>query len=182
MISYATLIYSRSLFCAKFQSNMATHLYPKGRCAEGKKCKFPSLWLRPQDKCPDCSRIVHPLCGVLTEAQDKYRCQSCAATHFGSQSITATTVTQTDSHDVDRKDDGSVADRNESTAGAVACTEIVISPSEKSGTVVSGITDEKDTSNYTAIPKDYFITSDQNLNTDCKKRDGDIWSTIKKAV
>ena len=48
-----------------------------GRCVAGDLCHFPHLWLRPQDKCLDCEKIVHPLCGFITEGGDKYRCPSC---------------------------------------------------------------------------------------------------------
>ena len=75
---------------------MATHIYPKGRCAKGKLCKFPNLWLQPQDKCPDCQRITHPLCGVLTESKDKHSCSSCANKVPNTPLDSATTITQTD--------------------------------------------------------------------------------------
>ena len=161
---------------------MSAHQYPKGRCAEGKLCRFPHLWLRPQDKCPDCGRITHPLCGVLTESKDKYRCQSCAANIPTSLPLAATTVTQSKSRNDDESEDASIDLTNVNTNKDVDCTEIVISQAETGGTVVSGITDEKDRTHFTAIPKDYFITSDQNQNVECKKRDGDIWLTLRKAV
>ena len=157
---------------------MATHIFPKGRCTEGKLCKFPNLWLRPQDKCPDCQRIVHPLCGVLTESKDKYRCSSCANKVPNTPSDSATTITQTDSqveHTIE-------TDKKTSVPKDVACTEIIIQNEEKCGTIVSTITETKDCSNFTSIPKDYFIKSGQNHNTENRDRDGDIWLTLKKAV
>ena len=78
--------------------------------------------------------------------------------------------------------DASIDLRKDEAKEDSACTDIVISPPEIDGTVVFAITDKKDRSNYTRITKDYFITSDQNQNVECKKRDGDIWTTLRKAV
>ena len=156
---------------------MATHLYPKGRCAEGELCKFPSLWLRPQDNCPDCKQITHPLCGVLTKSKNKYRCSSCANKVPNTPSDSATTITQSDSQvertiETKKKDD---------IPKDVSCTEIIIKNQEKCGTIVSTITETKDCTNFTSIPKDYFIKSDQTHNTENRDRDGNIWQTLNKA-
>jgi len=157
---------------------MTTHLYPKGRCVEGKLCKFPNLWLRPQDKCPDCERITHPLYGVLTESKDKYRCSACAINASKTPSDGVTTITQSES----QIDNSNEPNKKAEVPDDVSCTEIVISNRERSGTIVSTITETKDRSNFTSIPKDYFIKSDQHHNTESKDRDGDIWKTLKKAV
>ena len=149
---------------------------------EGKFCKFPNLWLRPQDKCPDCERITHPLCGVLTESKDKYRCSECAKNASKIASDGATTITQSEMEENNFNEPDKKEDKKEEVPDDVSCTEIVISNREKCGTIVSTITETKDRSNFTSIPKDYFIKSDQHLNMDSKDRDGDIWNTLKKAV
>ena len=157
-----------------------------GRCVEGERCKFPNLWLRPADKCAGCSRIIHPLCGRLAECKERYKCSQCADSTSESSSVAVTTVTQSvrenDSHD------GAINGLNNDTrdetnlAKAVPRQEIIIKNTDSSSTIVSTITDSKDRTNFTSIPKDYFITSDQNINKEIKERDGDIWCTLKKAV
>lgn len=151
---------------------MATHIYPKGKCVEGDSCKFPHLWLRPQDKCPTCQQIVHPLCGVLTEDKEKYQCSKCSKSTSipppspppPSQS-NATTIT------------------NNSNSDDMVETEITVREPATCSTIVSTITEGgHDTSHFTKIERDYFIRSDQSHNQDTKRRDGDIWKTLRKAV
>ena len=76
---------------------MATHVFPKDRCVAGSACKFPNLWLRSNDKCPDCKEIIHPLCGIITEEGDKYRCLTCAESCSDKKNDGATRVTEYES-------------------------------------------------------------------------------------
>ena len=78
---------------------MATHVFPKGLCVAGSACKFPNLWLRPRDKCPDCKEIVHPLCGIINEEGDMYRCLTCAESCSDKTSDGATRVTAYESEE-----------------------------------------------------------------------------------
>ena len=152
---------------------MTTHEFPKGRCVAGEDCKFPNLWLRPQDKCTKCKKIVHPLCGILNEEGDSYRCPSCADSDSDKKISTATRVTEGDS-DTDIVNNRNNEKENENK-------DIIFDPVENPS-VVSTITESKDRSDFTAIEKEYFIKSDQHHNTAMKNRDGDIWITLRKAV
>ena len=147
---------------------MATHVFPKGRCVAGDNCKYPNLWLRPQDKCYDCEEIIHPLCGILIEDGDAYRCPSCANATSNDKCETATKVTDCDS--APNKHEG------------FATKEIVVCSKVDNSSQISTITETKDKSNYTSIEKNYFVTSEQHINTDMKTQDGDIWITLRKAV
>jgi len=48
-----------------------------GACSLREKCKFPTLELRVEHKCPKCFQIVHPLCGKFDTKTDKYHCPGC---------------------------------------------------------------------------------------------------------
>ena len=53
---------------------MSVVIYKHGPCVLKSKCKCPHLELRPQHSCPDCHKIVHPLCGEFDSLRDKYAC------------------------------------------------------------------------------------------------------------
>ena len=153
---------------------MSSHVFPKGRCVAGNACKFPNLWLRPQDKCTNCKEIVHPLCGILNEGGDSYRCPSCADHNSDSKNDTATRITNGDSETDD--------DNAKSNKKDMESKEIVIFDPVENPSVISTITESKDKSAFTSIEKEYFIKSDQHHNKFMKDRDGDIWITLRKAV
>ena len=48
-----------------------------GRCALGDACKDPEGELRPTHKCPVCTKILHPQCGVFNTTLDKILCPRC---------------------------------------------------------------------------------------------------------
>jgi len=153
---------------------MANNVFPKGRCVAGDACKFPNLWLRPQDKCPDCLQIVHPSCGIVPEDGKSITCQSCADSKKDEENDTATKVTECESV--------TITDATKKASINIETKEIVTYQPIESPSLISTITASKDKSQYTSIEKDYFIKTDQCQNTDAKKRDGDIWKTLRKAV
>ena len=140
-----------------------------GRCIAGDACKFPHLWLRPQDKCPDCKEIVHPLCGVET-GDSHYTCPSC----YNKNCSETNNVSQGDT---------TIEAGCNTTTSEISCvnTEIKIAHQE-STSVVSTITETKDKDNFTTISKDYFVMENQLVNMEAKKRDGDIWLELRKAA
>ena len=144
-----------------------------GRCIAGERCKFPHLWLRPQDKCPKCHNIVHPLCGFLTEEGDKYNCHNChKPTNSDNDNDVPTTVSMGENScdlGIKQSKPSVCLNTSEITAGSLDDTE----------SVLSTITD---TARYTTIEKDYFITSNQHQNKQMKDRDGDIWTELRKGV
>ena len=58
-------------------------------------------------------------------------------------------------------------------------TEIDIGISADNSSVVSTITD---TTDYTHIEKNYFVTCVQHVNKETKERDGDIWKELQRGV
>ena len=63
-----------------------------GPCCLREKCKFPTLELRPQHRCPKCLQIVHPLCGIFNSNTDKYHCPDCTDVGEPQQNLTCSFI------------------------------------------------------------------------------------------
>ena len=133
------------------------------------------MWLRPQDKCPKCQEIVHPLCGFLT-GDSQYTCPSC---HKKTEQMTILPVSRKVSASESTCEAGCTKNMNDNEI--CVDTEIGMTYQESSSTM-STITENRDKSKYTSITKDYFVTGDQHINMIAKDRDGDIWVELRRAV
>ena len=48
-----------------------------GKCCAGVHCKFPRHQLITDHVCVTCNKIVHIMCGVVTENGEDYECKKC---------------------------------------------------------------------------------------------------------
>ena len=108
------------------------------------------------------------MCGYITAEGDKYECDSCHEKNTSSvKDIVPSTVSTEE-----------MSSKHKSKKLSVTSSPTIITAID-TASIVSTITE---TAGYTHIEKDYFISYDQNINTEIKKRDGDIWIELRKAV
>ena len=67
--------------------------FPKGRCALGAACNFPTHELRPDHKCIQCSQVIHIMCGTFDFKNDRYQCKIDCRKEQHACSTTPTTST-----------------------------------------------------------------------------------------
>ena len=116
---------------------------------------------------------MHPLCGNITDQGDKYVCDNCKQSRIQHEAENVTSAISAD-------DETILPTKLISKLSApIMSTEIAIGRSADTSSVVSTITD---TTDYTHIEKDYFVTCAQHVNKAMKERDGDIWKELRKGV
>ena len=113
------------------------------------------------------------MCGNITAEGDQYECDNCKQSRIKSQ---AENVESAISADDETRQTTILISK---LSPPCISTEISIGQSADTASVVSTITE---TTDYTRIEKDYFVTCAQHVNKKMKERDGDIWKELRRGV
>ena len=141
--------------------------YKRGQCCVGSDCLHPTLELRPCHKCIKCHNIVHTLCAEIDPDTDEYKCKKCQDESENPDS--SSTDTESDNSSEKIKDD----DKSVMKTMTVSVEPMV----EEFTTITESFTDKS----VKLIPKDYFITKGQRVNSEMKKLDPE-WEDLKAKV